>query len=293
MSSANNILRYTADGLHALSLAILITTIHLRHSASGISLKSRVLYLLVYLTRYVNPWLFSSGYLAGWKIAYIFAGSWIIGAMYWWRRSWKGYEDAVRVRWLLLGTLLLSVAVTDWTVGLAPFFEFTWTWSIILESIAIVPQLIMLMRTSIPTVINSYYLTALGLYRFFYCLNWIYRYYTVHYFDWRSVVFGTLQTLLYIDFGVVWWRRQRVVLDGNVVQESDFTRGVLLNWLFMNRYMVGDGKDVELPEYRGDSVFVRANSGEEETSWNEEDRGGGDEEHMTAEENGRTLLDKQ
>lgn len=96
-----------------------------------------------------------------------------------------------------------------------------WTFSIILESVCVLPQLLLLRQTSVPTVLDSFYLVTLGSYRAFYILNWIVRIFTDGYFDPTSVVFGIVQTALYIDFAWVYWSRQRVKLRGGGVVDSD------------------------------------------------------------------------
>jgi len=71
---------------------------------------------------------------------------------------------------------------------------------IYLESVAILPQLFMVSKTGEAETITSHYLFALGIYRFLYILNWIYRYYTENFIDWISIVSGIVQTVLYCDF---------------------------------------------------------------------------------------------
>ena len=53
--------------------------------------------------------------------------------------------------------------------------EILWSFSIFLESVAILPQLFMLQRTGEAETITTHYLAALGAYRAFYIPNWIYR----------------------------------------------------------------------------------------------------------------------
>lgn len=96
-----------------------------------------------------------------------------------------------------------------------------WTFSIELESVCVLPQLQLLRQTSVPTVLDSYYLVTLGSYRFFYIINWIYRGAAEHYFEPTSLIFGIIQTLLYIDFAWVYYSRQRVKLRGGGVVDSD------------------------------------------------------------------------
>ena len=50
-----------------------------------------------------------------------------------------------------------------------------WTFSIYLESVAILPQLHMIVKTGEAETITYHYLFALGLYRALYIANWAYR----------------------------------------------------------------------------------------------------------------------
>ena len=111
------------------------------------------------------------------------------------------------------------------------FFQLSWTFSIILESVCVIPQLLLLRQTTVPTVIDSFYLLTLGSYRAFYILNWIVRLASSeHHFEWRAVLFGIIQTAFYVDFAWVYWTRQRVKLrNGGVVDSDDLSRGFLVS----------------------------------------------------------------
>lgn len=62
------------------------------------------------------------------------------------------------------------------------FTEIFWSFSIFLESVAILPQLFMLQRTGEAETITTHYLAALGVYRALYIPNWIYRFVSFIYF---------------------------------------------------------------------------------------------------------------
>lgn len=111
------------------------------------------------------------------------------------------------------------------------FTEVLWSFSIVLESVCVVPQLLLLRQTTVPTVIDSFYLLTLGSYRAFYILNWIVRLAAKeHHFEWRAVLFGIIQTAFYVDFAWVYWTRQRVKLrNGGVVDSDDLSRGFLVS----------------------------------------------------------------
>ena len=110
-----------------------------------------------------------------------------------------------------------------------------WSFSIILESVCVLPQLILLRQTTVPTVIDSFYLLTLGSYRGFYILNWITRAARKdpHEPDIVAEIFGIIQTAFYVDFAWVYYTRQRVKLrNGGVVDSDDLSRGWLLSQLF-------------------------------------------------------------
>ena len=78
--------------------------------------------------------------------------------------------------------------------------QILWTFSIYLESVAIMPQLYMVSKTGEAESITSHYLFALGSYRALYLVNWVYRYYFEGFYDIIAVVAGCVQTILYCDF---------------------------------------------------------------------------------------------
>jgi ER lumen protein retaining receptor len=108
--------------------------------------------------------------------------------------------------------------------------QLAWTFSEILESVCVIPQLLLLRQTAVPTVIDSFYLVTLGAYRFLYVLNWIVRGATEDYYiDPTSWIWGSIQTALMIDFAWVYYTRQRVKLRrGGVVDSEDLGRGWLV-----------------------------------------------------------------
>lgn len=111
-----------------------------------------------------------------------------------------------------------------------------------LESTCILPQLLLLRQTTVPTVIDSYYLLALGAYRALYILNWIWRSADIRdqNVDPIAVIFGVLQTAFYIDFAWVYYSRQRVKLrNGGLVDAEDLRSGWLLSKIFGNKRIVG------------------------------------------------------
>ena len=131
-----------------------------------------------------------------------------------------------------------------------------WTFSIILESVCVLPQLVLLRQTDVPTVIDSFYLLTLGSYRAFYILNWITRAIVENYSDPIADIFGIIQTAFYVDFAWVYWTRQRVKLrNGGVIDSDDLSRG----WL-LSRLLGGQAGNLDAEEAAGDQAGSTPNS---------------------------------
>ena len=92
----------------------------------------------------------------------------------------------------LVMTLIINSGWSSW--------EFMWSYSLWLEAVAFIPQIWMLNKIRIIENITSNYVATLGLYRFFYILNWIYRYYVDDFYCWTQILSGVLQTGFYVDF---------------------------------------------------------------------------------------------
>lgn len=94
--------------------------------------------------------------------------------------------------------LHLVVIVNNWF--LVCLTQILWTFSIYLESVAILPQLFMISKTGEAETITTHYLFFLGLYRALYLINWVWRFYFEGFFDMIAIVAGMVQTILYCDF---------------------------------------------------------------------------------------------
>lgn len=116
--------------------------------------------------------------------------------------------DTFRIEYLLVGAAILGLLSTYvYTVT-----EVLWSFSIWLESVAILPQLFMLQRTGEAETITTHYLFALGAYRGLYLLNWVYRYIDEGHMDWIAWVAGFIQTALYSDFFYIYY--MKVIKEG-------------------------------------------------------------------------------
>lgn len=187
---------------HLLSVLVLLLKIHTIKSCAGISLKTQELYALVFATRYLD--IFSHYYsLYNTVMKLIFLGSsfsivWYMRRHKVVRRSYDKDQDTFRHHFLVLPCLVLALLINEKFT----FREVMWTFSIYLEAVAILPQLVLLQRTRNVDNLTGQYVFFLGAYRGLYIINWIYRYfaeptYSTHWITWIS---GLVQTLLYADF---------------------------------------------------------------------------------------------
>lgn len=85
--------------------------------------------------------------------------------------------------------------------------EILWSFSLWLESMAILPQLYILQRTGEAENITTHYIFALGLYRALYIPNWFYRYIAEGRFDYISILSGLVQTAIYSDFFYIYYTK--------------------------------------------------------------------------------------
>ncbi|KAK0307870.1 hypothetical protein LTR01_005201 [Friedmanniomyces endolithicus] len=269
-----DIFHILGDVAHTSSKLILIHSIHSNQSAEGVSLLTQLLYILVFLTRYLDvfwvaPWravFWISPWWSWWnftlKIFYIGSSAYIVWVM---MRKFARTREKERGWRLALGVLAGSIVAGPVVCRVVRGWEYTtkievlWTFSIILESVCILPQLLLLRQTTVPTVLDSFYLVTLGSYRFFYLIKWIVQSATEdQYVDPIAVTFGLVQTAFYLDFAWVYWTRQRVKLRGGGVVDGDD-----LSKSFLVRRFIGHGRGSAEEEDLADedTALVRQENG--------------------------------
>ncbi|KAK1368828.1 ER lumen protein-retaining receptor [Heracleum sosnowskyi] len=196
-----NIFRFAGDMTHLISILVLLLKIYATKSCAGISLKTQELYALVFVTRYIDLFTdFISLYNSVMKVVFIGTTLAIVWCMRRHRIVKRSYDQALdtfRHLFLVLGCFVLALVVHDKFT----FQEVFWAFSIYLETVAILPQLVLLQRSGNVDNLTVQYVFFLGAYRALYILNWIYRYLTEEHFRlWISCISGIVQTGLYADF---------------------------------------------------------------------------------------------
>ncbi|XP_048848035.1 ER lumen protein-retaining receptor 3-like [Brienomyrus brachyistius] len=193
-----NIFRILGDVSHLVAMVILFVKIWRSKSCAGISGKSQVLFALVFTTRYLDLFTsFISIYNTVMKVVFLVLAYATVELIYHrFRNTYSSESDTFRVEFVLVPVAGLAfIENYDFTP-----LEVLWAFSIYLESVAILPQLFMIIKTGEAESITTHYLFFLGLYRALYLANWVWRYQTEEFFDQISVVSGVVQTIFYCDF---------------------------------------------------------------------------------------------
>ncbi|KAJ3863389.1 MAG: ER lumen protein retaining receptor-domain-containing protein [Lentinula lateritia] len=204
-----NLFRLLGDLSHLASILILVHKIRTSRSCRGISFKTQALYVAVFVARYLDLFFrFISLYNTVMKVFFIGSSCYILYLMkFRYRPTNDPSIDTFRLEYLIGPCVILSLIFNYqfW------FTEILWSFSIFLESVAILPQLFMLQRTGEAETITTHYLAALGIYRALYIPNWIYRYFSEGVVDPIAITAGIVQTGLYIDFFYIYFTK---VLQG-------------------------------------------------------------------------------
>lgn len=200
-----NFFRISGDIAHLVSILILIHSVETKKSAKGISLKTQILYALVFITRYLSLLAFDFGSIYNTLMKFFFLGStfYSIFIIKKYTKQITQYVDNFPISYLIIPSAILGLVFNyKFTI-----LEITWSFSLWLESICILPQLFMLQNQGEGDLLTVHYIFALGLYRALYIPNWIYRYVAEERFDIISVSAGIVQTLVYSDFFYVYYKK--------------------------------------------------------------------------------------
>ena len=182
----------------------------------GISVRTHELFLLVFVTRYLDLFTtFYSIYNSVMKVLYIASTASIIYTIRFQEPIKSTYDKAqdTFLHWRFAVAPCAVVALITHMIGSGAkgfdVLELLWTFSIYLEAISILPQLIVLQRYGEVENLTGNYVFFMGAYRFLYILNWIYRAHTEKGYQHHWIVYlcGVLQTMLYADFFYYYFKR--------------------------------------------------------------------------------------
>ena len=216
-----NIFRVLGDVSHYTAIITIFGKIISSKSCKGISGKSQILNLLVFITRYNDIFFnFISWYNTSIKIFFIISSLtniYLVFVRY--KGTISSEMDNFRIEWLIGIATIMSLIINH---ELA-MFEVLWTFSgkyfaypnkkchvyvsVYLESVAILPQLTVTNQgkaSDIDSVI-LFYLSALTSHKLLYIVNWIYRYHNEGFYDIISMAAGIIQAAIYVNFFVMFF----------------------------------------------------------------------------------------
>jgi len=138
-----NIFRFAGDMTHLLSIFVLLLKIHATKNCAGVSLKTQELYGIIFMSRYLDLFFsFISIYNTVMKLFFISSSCCIIWYMRFHRvvrQTYDKEQDTFRVIFLIMPCLILALVINhDFTIP-----EILWTFSIYLEAVVILPQLVL------------------------------------------------------------------------------------------------------------------------------------------------------
>lgn len=208
-----NVFRLLGDLLHVASIFMLLLKMATSRSCSGISRRTQELYMLVFATRYMDLLVthpFRSGlmfYNTVMKILFLSSSAYIIYLIrVKYKHTYDHVHDTFRYEFAIVGA---AVAALIFHLKMT-VLELLWAFSVFLESVAILPQLVLLQKTGEVENITAHYIICLGGYRALYICNWVWRYFNEHRENqWLAWSCGMLQTALYADFFYYYYQNVR------------------------------------------------------------------------------------
>ncbi|CAN1283498.1 ER lumen protein-retaining receptor A [Linum perenne] len=163
-----NIFRFLGDMTHLISILILLLKIYATKSCSGVSRKTQELYALVFLARYLDLFTtFVSVYNSVMKVVFIASSLAIVWCMRRHplvRRSYDKDLDTFRHYFLVGGSFVLALMLHEkFTIQENhSLLQIFWAFSIYLEAVAILPQLVLLQRSGNVDNLTGQYVIFLG-----------------------------------------------------------------------------------------------------------------------------------
>ena len=204
-------LRYLADLLHLSAIFLLIWRITKAKSCRGLSYRTQELYMVVFITRYLFSLLswnqYHTVYTTCMKLAFLTGTAYTIYLVRFHKPHCLTYEkihDKLPHYYIIYPLCVVLTLIFHVAISTNVFKIYSWSFSVILEAFAMLPQLSMLRQVSDMELFSSKYVLCLGLYRFLYILTWLQRCLFEFEMDrsylYFEMIFGILQTTLLADF---------------------------------------------------------------------------------------------
>lgn len=198
-------IRMVGDLAHVASMFVLVQKIRKTRSFSGLSYKTQLLKMVVFLTRYLDIYTTSYSeklhvYNTIMKIAYIvFQALLLYTIRFKYFHTYDAELDNFVVEMLIIPCTVLALVISSFQ-GVFSFVSILYNFSLLLESVAILPQLVQLQKMQESETLTARYIFFLGIYRLLYLLNWTLKKFFGYDIDELLLATGILQTLLYLHF---------------------------------------------------------------------------------------------
>jgi len=173
-------------------------------SSAEISYRTQEIYLAVFSFRYLDLFLYwVSLYNTIFKIMFIGATGYIIYLIKAKKPYCLGYDpksDSFNHYAIIYPAALVLTVLFHINKARYHWFDYCWSFSIWLEALAIIPQLFIVYKKREVEIITGSYMAALGCYKIFYVMSWIYQLINNQKLIWIKFVAGIIQITLYLDF---------------------------------------------------------------------------------------------
>ena len=166
-----------ADMLHLTAIILLIFRIHKTRNWIGLSYRTQEIYLVWFWFRYLDLFLYYvSLYNTIMKLLFIGATIYTIYLMKKKRPYWGTFDpstDDFNHYLYIYPSVFVTTLIFNTGYNVT---DFLWSYSLWLEAVGFIPQIVILKKMLTVENLTSHYIGALGMYRFFYIIYWIYRY---------------------------------------------------------------------------------------------------------------------
>ncbi|KAM0680685.1 endoplasmic reticulum retention protein [Glugoides intestinalis] len=215
-------IRYLGDFFAISSKIAIARKVKRTNSLSGLSLKTQILYLIIYILRYVNVLTIKGFnqpkdvYNAIMKVVYISFQIYIISLFYGKLKfSYSKKYDTFSIDIFLAVSVVLAWFFKDGPDSIFEdffryVFELFYACSLILESLAILPQLVMIQDSEECEKLTALFITLNGIYRFVYLIYFIRLIIGGTKVDELIVITSLIQSVLYIDFFRIYFKNWNV-----------------------------------------------------------------------------------
>ena len=205
-----NVFRYIGDYIHAGAVCLVCWILIANQHCRGLSFKTQLFYLLIFITRYLDLFVSSSSsphstYLIVFKLFYIASAFGIVVTMRLWKATIETNKDTCSIFFVVVPCLIFSFLSTRSTHA-SSFIDYCWTFSELMEGLAMLPQYIFTYRQEEENKRSDrkifIYIVLIGSYRVLYAVNWIYKKVMLGsaYHDFVSWIGGIIEIALFADF---------------------------------------------------------------------------------------------